>query len=265
MSENSQPFKLQDSNAQKFTPIIPFISDGTRQATPTNSAVLGKVSKDDINANGIASILENVFHIPPGAISIDGKPVGSGGSASKDGSNDDDDNGDDGESDNEDDADTTNVVMDNQAPPEDLEAELRSRLGVERNRHKNTSSKIYAHVQIVHKHPKSASRRSNQPYSRHRGYKQRVVASISTLNDSEASLPTDVVILNNESTQNTVYPAELQNIATKFQRAALDTTSSKHSIGDASNMSTVDGNEVDMDADTDVELDGSDDSEDVSS
>ncbi|KAJ2889376.1 hypothetical protein IWW38_004751, partial [Coemansia aciculifera] len=57
-------------------PIIPFISNGARQSAPTNKPEpLPKVKTSDINANGIVSVLQEVFHIPPSAISIDGKPI----------------------------------------------------------------------------------------------------------------------------------------------------------------------------------------------
>ncbi|KAJ2125675.1 hypothetical protein IW147_000735 [Coemansia sp. RSA 720] len=54
------------------TPIIPFISDGTRQPTPTDE---DESKKGAVNASGIASILQEMLHVPLEKITIDGKPV----------------------------------------------------------------------------------------------------------------------------------------------------------------------------------------------
>ncbi|KAJ2503445.1 hypothetical protein GGH96_000235 [Coemansia sp. RSA 1972] len=54
------------------TPIIPFISDGTRQPTPTDD---DDSKKGVVNASGIASILQGMLHVPLDKITIDGKPV----------------------------------------------------------------------------------------------------------------------------------------------------------------------------------------------
>ncbi|KAJ2358229.1 hypothetical protein GGF43_000953 [Coemansia sp. RSA 2618] len=56
------------------TPIIPFISNGIRQPTPTDG-VSEEAKNDAINANGIADILQNIFHVPPEMITIGGRPV----------------------------------------------------------------------------------------------------------------------------------------------------------------------------------------------
>ncbi|KAJ2588314.1 hypothetical protein IWW49_003049, partial [Coemansia sp. RSA 1797] len=54
------------------TPIIPFISDGTRQPTPTDD---DESKNGVVNASGIASILQGMLHVPLDKITIDGKPV----------------------------------------------------------------------------------------------------------------------------------------------------------------------------------------------
>ncbi|KAI9505112.1 hypothetical protein BX070DRAFT_221489 [Coemansia spiralis] len=72
---NIPPAMLVDSSSQYNTPIIPFISNGSRLPVPTPQEKQSSSGKGDVNASGIASILQNVFHIPPSAITIDGKPV----------------------------------------------------------------------------------------------------------------------------------------------------------------------------------------------
>ncbi|KAJ2634589.1 hypothetical protein GGF40_004108 [Coemansia sp. RSA 1286] len=147
--ESIAPLIMQDTNTAIYTPIIPFITDGTRRETPTPHAVAANESKGGINASGIASILQDVLHIPPSAISIDGKPMGAGGSSShnkdnrKDGDSDSDDDGDnEGNSDNED------AGSDIQGEPQDLEKELQSRLGIEMNKNRN-KDRFHAHIKIV--------------------------------------------------------------------------------------------------------------------
>ncbi|KAJ2083142.1 hypothetical protein H4R24_001055 [Coemansia sp. RSA 988] len=56
------------------TPIIPFISDGVRQDVPSQDSD-EKGDKGSVNSSGIASILQNIFHVPPEKITIDGRPV----------------------------------------------------------------------------------------------------------------------------------------------------------------------------------------------
>ncbi|KAJ1827525.1 hypothetical protein LPJ56_001623 [Coemansia sp. RSA 2599] len=143
------PLIMQDTNTVIYTPIIPFITDGTRRETPTPNAVPVNDAKGGINASGIASILQDVFHIPPSAISIDGKPLAAGGSGSgrmdgkKDGDSDSDDDGDnDGNSDDEDSGSAA------QGEPQDLEKELQSRLGIEMNKNRNRD-RFRAHIKII--------------------------------------------------------------------------------------------------------------------
>ncbi|KAJ2306021.1 hypothetical protein IWW55_001651, partial [Coemansia sp. RSA 2706] len=71
---NEQASGSLDPVYPQYTPIIPFISDGFRRPTPSldDSDML---SKGVINAGGIASILQDVFHVPAEKITIDGKPV----------------------------------------------------------------------------------------------------------------------------------------------------------------------------------------------
>ncbi|KAJ2613168.1 hypothetical protein EV177_002647 [Coemansia sp. RSA 1804] len=118
------PAMLVDSLSQQNTPIIPFISNGSRLPVPTPQEDKEQGGKGDINTNGLASILENVFHIPSNAITINGKPItesnsitvggkgqgsivivggkGVAGSKNNDGDDDDDDDNDpDADSDNE--------------------------------------------------------------------------------------------------------------------------------------------------------------------
>ncbi|KAJ1819267.1 hypothetical protein LPJ75_001228 [Coemansia sp. RSA 2598] len=143
------PLIMQDTNTVIYTPIIPFITDGTRRETPTPNAIPVNDAKGGINASGIASILQDVFHIPPSAISIDGKPLAAGGSGSgrmdgkKDGDSDSDDDGDnDGNSDDEDSGSAA------QGEPQDLEKELQSRLGIEMNKNRNRD-RFRAHIKII--------------------------------------------------------------------------------------------------------------------
>ncbi|KAJ2705434.1 hypothetical protein FB645_002417 [Coemansia sp. IMI 203386] len=147
--ESIAPLIMQDTNTAIYTPIIPFITDGTRRETPTSHAVAANESKGGINASGIASILQDVLHIPPSAISIDGKPMGAGGSSShnkdnrKDGDSDSDDDGD-----NEGNSDDEDAGSDVQGEPQDLEKELQSRLGIEMNKNRN-KDRFHAHIKIV--------------------------------------------------------------------------------------------------------------------
>ncbi|KAJ1668325.1 hypothetical protein EV178_000671 [Coemansia sp. RSA 1646] len=71
----NSPAMLVDSTSQQNTPIIPFISNGSRLPVPTPQETKTQEVKGDINASGLASILENVLHIPANAITINGKPI----------------------------------------------------------------------------------------------------------------------------------------------------------------------------------------------
>ncbi|PIA19555.1 hypothetical protein COEREDRAFT_84194 [Coemansia reversa NRRL 1564] len=80
--ESSRDISLVDNAAgdeidnvyPQNTPIIPFISNGVRQDVPLQDSD-EKTNKETANANGIASILQNIFHVPPEKITIDGRPV----------------------------------------------------------------------------------------------------------------------------------------------------------------------------------------------
>ncbi|KAJ1724553.1 hypothetical protein LPJ53_001199 [Coemansia erecta] len=138
------PLNMQDSNTQRFTPIIPFITDGTRREVPTPQADAASNLKSGINASGIASILEDVFHIPPSAISIDGKPLVAGHRNGANGESDDEgDIDDDSDEDNNKDSKPENTGL-----PQDLEEELQSRLGVAMNRNRDRN-RFRAHIKIV--------------------------------------------------------------------------------------------------------------------
>ncbi|KAJ1729605.1 hypothetical protein LPJ61_003442 [Coemansia biformis] len=56
------------------TPIIPFISNGVRKPSPSNTPPVPD-NTGAINVAGIASMLQDVFNVPPGKITIDGTPV----------------------------------------------------------------------------------------------------------------------------------------------------------------------------------------------
>lgn len=53
-------------------PIVPFVSNGTRQSAPPMTP---SANESTINNNGIVGILQDILHIPPDAITIDGQPV----------------------------------------------------------------------------------------------------------------------------------------------------------------------------------------------
>ncbi|KAJ2847965.1 hypothetical protein IWW36_003573 [Coemansia brasiliensis] len=86
---NTQVNSVLDPIYPQYTPIIPFITNGMRQPTPTQEDS-EETKKGMVNADGIASVLQDVFHVPADKIMIDGKPVaandlnklGSGGSIS---------------------------------------------------------------------------------------------------------------------------------------------------------------------------------------
>ncbi|KAJ1874740.1 hypothetical protein LPJ55_001213 [Coemansia sp. RSA 990] len=86
---NTQANSVLDPIYPQYTPIIPFITNGMRQPTPTQDDP-EETKKGMVNADGIASVLQDVFHVPADKIMIDGKPVaandlnklGSGGSIS---------------------------------------------------------------------------------------------------------------------------------------------------------------------------------------
>ncbi|KAJ2003726.1 hypothetical protein GGI02_001190 [Coemansia sp. RSA 2322] len=129
-----------DSGASSSSLIIPFISNGARQAAPTNAPEPSSTAKDgEVNASGIVSILQDVFHIPPSAISIDGKPVvkaddkgdkgsASGGKGDKNANNDtDDDDGNDSDS----------TAHESKDQEHDLELDSRYNVGdIARSRHR---------------------------------------------------------------------------------------------------------------------------------
>ncbi|KAJ1645019.1 hypothetical protein LPJ64_003351 [Coemansia asiatica] len=146
------PLIMQDTNTAIYTPIIPFITDGTRRETPTphaDSANRPNGPNGGINASGIASILQDVFHIPPSAISIDGKPLAAGGPGSSGkGNRKDHDSDSDDDGDNEENSDSEDAGSDVQGEPQDLEKELESRLGIEMNRNRNRD-RFRAHIKIV--------------------------------------------------------------------------------------------------------------------
>ncbi|KAJ2067265.1 hypothetical protein GGI08_001463 [Coemansia sp. S2] len=132
------------------TPIIPFITNGARKAAPTNTPQSHpKAKAGDINAHGIVSVLQEVFHIPPSAISIDGTPIAvfdSGakegkGAASGGGKNNkhgDDDNDKDGDDDSD------NEVQDSGDREHDLESDSRYNIGEIARSRRKIRSKIKA-------------------------------------------------------------------------------------------------------------------------
>ncbi|KAJ2677319.1 hypothetical protein IWW42_000125 [Coemansia sp. RSA 1085] len=89
VSEQLVQDNVLDPIYPQYTPIIPFITNGMRQPTPTQDDP-EETKKGMVNADGIASVLQDVFHVPADKIMIDGKPVaandlnklGSGGSIS---------------------------------------------------------------------------------------------------------------------------------------------------------------------------------------
>ncbi|KAJ2713332.1 hypothetical protein H4R19_002301 [Coemansia spiralis] len=59
---------------KSFTPIIPFISNGSTRMLPTATPPAPR-NTGSVNVAGIASVLQDVFYLPPDRITIDGKPV----------------------------------------------------------------------------------------------------------------------------------------------------------------------------------------------
>ncbi|KAJ2746513.1 hypothetical protein GGI20_001288 [Coemansia sp. BCRC 34301] len=128
-----------DAESSHTSLIIPFISNGQRQPTPTNTPEpLPKVKTSDINAHGIVSVLQEVFHIPPSAISIDGKPIAPAGDREGKGSaNGSKNNHGDGDNDKDDDSDNDDDPQDNGNREQDLELDSRYNIGeIARSRRK---------------------------------------------------------------------------------------------------------------------------------
>ncbi|KAJ2456283.1 hypothetical protein EV183_000210 [Coemansia sp. RSA 2336] len=71
---NTQANSVLDPIYPQYTPIIPFITNGMRQPTPTQDDP-EETKAGMVNADGIASVLQDVFHVPADKIMIDGKPV----------------------------------------------------------------------------------------------------------------------------------------------------------------------------------------------
>ncbi|KAJ2875636.1 hypothetical protein GGH93_001443 [Coemansia aciculifera] len=149
-SIEDQPLSDTTSADSQNTPIIPFITNGARKAAPTNTPQSHpKAKTGDINAHGIVSVLQEVFHIPPSAISIDGTPiavadvgtkegkgaVSGGGKNNKHGDDDNDKDGDD---------DSDNDVQDSGDREHDLELDSRYNIGEIARSRRKIRSKIKA-------------------------------------------------------------------------------------------------------------------------
>ncbi|KAJ2380175.1 hypothetical protein H4S02_006814 [Coemansia sp. RSA 2611] len=129
------------------TPIIPFITNGARLTASTNTPNSPfKTKGGEINAHGIVSVLQEVFHIPPTAISIDGTPIAIANVGAKDGKGavaggknkhgDDDNDNDDDDSDND--------VQDSGEQEQDLESDSRFNIGEIARSRRKIRSKIKA-------------------------------------------------------------------------------------------------------------------------
>ncbi|KAJ2636516.1 hypothetical protein GGF44_003117 [Coemansia sp. RSA 1694] len=153
-----------DSSDSHNTPIIPFVSNGARQPTPTNTVQSpSKEKSNHINAHGIVSILQEVFHIPPSAISIDGKPIDITDMGAKEGrgSIGVSKNNKHGDDDNDNDDDSDNDAQDSGDREQDLELDSRYNLGeIARNRRK-VRSKVKAVGRVVKTLTKKESRSAN--------------------------------------------------------------------------------------------------------
>ncbi|KAJ2825459.1 hypothetical protein GGI24_003155 [Coemansia furcata] len=148
-SIEDQPLSDTTSVNSQNTPIIPFITNGARKEVPTNTSDSQfKAKTGDVNAHGIVSVLQEVFHIPPSAISIDGTPIAianvgtkegkgavSGGKNNKHGDDDNDKDGDD---------DSDNDVQDDGDREHDVEHDSRYNIGDIARSRRMVRSKIKA-------------------------------------------------------------------------------------------------------------------------
>ncbi|KAJ1895920.1 hypothetical protein LPJ66_004303 [Kickxella alabastrina] len=248
---NDQPFNLQNNKGQLFTPIIPFISDGTTKDVPTPKPTHSKKPKDEINASGIASILQNVFHIPASAISIDGRPLLAESASSDIRANgkDSDDEVDDDEVEEE----SEKIDVDAEDRGRDLEQELRSRLGISEDQD-GKSSRIRAHIKLANQNSENKGRASTWA-SRHNRFAD------NSDNANEVILPTAATrfaVIANETARRTVQLVEQMLSSEVTGKSTISVMlTGDYGAGFATNIYTHEG--VDFGADSDVEFESDND------
>ncbi|KAJ1900735.1 hypothetical protein LPJ66_001280 [Kickxella alabastrina] len=248
---NDQPFNLQDNKGQLFTPIIPFISDGTTKDVPTPKPTYSKNPKGEINASGIASILQNVFHIPASAISIDGRPLlaESASPDSRANGKDSDDEVDDEEVEEE----NEKIGADAEDRGRDLEQELRSRLGISEDQD-GKSSRIRAHIKLGNQNSENKGRASTWASGHNR-------FADNSDNANEVILPTAATrfaVIANETVQRTVQLVEQMPSSEVTGKSTINLLlTGDYSTGFVTNIYTHEG--LDFGADSDVEFESDSD------
>ncbi|KAJ1939328.1 hypothetical protein GGF37_004440 [Kickxella alabastrina] len=248
---NDQPFNLQDNKGQLFTPIIPFISDGTTKDVPTPKPTHSKKPKDEINASGIASILQSVFHIPASAISIDGRPLLAESTSpdSRVNGKDSDDEVDNEEVEEE----SENIDMDAEDRGRDLEQELRSRLGISEDQD-GKSSRIRAHIKLVNQNSENKGRASTWASGHNR-------FADNGDNANEVILPTAATrfaVTANETARRTVQLVEQMPSSEVTGKSTISLLlTSDYSAGFVTNIYTHEG--MDFGANSDVEFESDSD------
>ncbi|KAJ2491743.1 hypothetical protein IWW37_002067 [Coemansia sp. RSA 2050] len=152
LSIEEQPASDTASAGSQNTPIIPFITNGARQSASANMPYSpSKAKAGEINAHGIVSVLQEVFHIPPTAISIDGTPIAIADVGAKDGKGavTGGKNKKHGDDDNDNDDDSDNDVQDNGEHEQDLESDSRFNIGEIARSRRKVRSKIKAVGRLV--------------------------------------------------------------------------------------------------------------------